>query len=231
MGTGRGAAALPLSLPGQAAFVPGGGRGQTPARPASVGGGGEPPRPHSSPPRQGPRGPTETTQPCALLRGRLRRAVRWPQSAFQLQTLSPPPAQGRVSKPAALHTPRRAPAPRAAGRRDAPQPAAPEPEGRRQGYRAPGRRQEPWGLDGAGEGQQAGLRCLRSPRRACPAPRTNRSHIQGESCRARPLPRPCLSAPEPMARRGGRAGLGAVRPPRVIIRALGRASAPPRWDP
>lgn len=35
MGTGLGAVPLPLSLPGQAAFVPGGGSGQTPVRPQS----------------------------------------------------------------------------------------------------------------------------------------------------------------------------------------------------
>lgn len=70
---------------------------------------------------------------------------------------------------------------------------------------------------GPGRASRRGSQRLRSPSRACPAPSTNRSHIQGESSRVRPLPRPRLSAPEPMARRGGRAGLGVVSPPRVII--------------
>ena len=95
-----------------------------------------------------------------------------------------------------------------AGRWGASRPAAPWPEGRMQGARAGG--QTPWVQSRPSWASWRGSQRLRSPGRACPALCTNRSHIQGESSPARPLPLPRLSAPEPMAWRRGRAGLRAA---------------------
>ena len=119
--------------------------------------------------------------------------------------------QSRIGFPgllATLHTPLLAPGSEGggvAGRSGTPRPASTWPEGRRQGERADGK--TPCLQTRTNWASRRGSRRLRSPCRACPALCTNRSHIQGESSRARPLPLPRLTAPEPMARRRGRAGL------------------------
>lgn len=95
-----------------------------------------------------------------------------------------------------------------AGHRGAPRPRYPSPKvggWDRRWAAGPlgGQTQQGWA-------NRRGSRRLCSPGRACPATRTNRSHSQGESSSVRLLSLPLLTAPEPMARRGGRAG--AVKP-------------------
>lgn len=173
------------------------------------------PRPTQAPRSRVPVGPPRQRRPARLSAGEtaeVRPAARGRPSA---KRTSPPPAQGRISEHAALHAPRSAPGSEGggtAGRRGALQPAAPQLEGRRQGPKAGG--ETPWDQTRPGRVSGRGSPRLRSPSRACPARCTNRSHIQGESSRVRPLPLPRLSAPEPMAGRGGQAGLRGGKPSR-----------------
>lgn len=84
------------------------------------------PHPYSSPAPPGPGGPTGTTQPNAPFRGE--GPSSGPRVRPRSKRTSPPPAQGRISKNAALHTPRLAPGSEGGGvaaRRGAPRPAAP----------------------------------------------------------------------------------------------------------
>lgn len=188
------------------------------------------PRPTPAPRARVPVGPRRQLSHAHFCGGDCGEPSSGPRVRSSSKLTSPPPAQGRISKHAALHTPRLAPGQRAVGRQGVGTHLGQQHPILRAGGWDPGRRRDPWGLDRAGRASRRGSQRLRSPSRACPAPCTNRSHIQGESSRARPLPRPRLSAPEPMARRGGRAGLGVVSPPGVIIPALGRAAAPLRFD-
>lgn len=85
--------------------------------------------PYSGPARPGPGGPAGTTQPNAPFCGEdCGDPSSGPRVRPTSKRTSPPPAQGRISKNVALHTPRLAPGSEGggmAGRRGAPRPTAP----------------------------------------------------------------------------------------------------------
>lgn len=145
---------------------------------------------------------------CPIVRGDCRGPSSVvPQYSRASRSTSPPPAQSRIFKFAVLPTPRLATDSKGggmAGIRGTPRPEVPQPKGRKLGQKVGGGTRG--GQTLLGWTNRRGSERLRSPGRACPATRTNRSHIQGESSSVRLLSLPLLTAPEPMARRGGRAG-------------------------